>query len=105
MRQLTKTQLVNTLKTNAVTEQKLYFTLPHRHHVDGRKAFVFNARICSYDQEYIFSVSEKSILGKSMNVEKITATTIYLYDFDLLGNKRKAKFALNDIELTTKDNK
>ena len=105
MRHLTKTQLVNTLKTNALTEQKIYFTLPHRHHKDGKKTFVFDARICTYDNEYIFSVSEKSILGKSMNIDKITATTVYLYSFDLLGNKIKAKFSLNDIELTTENKK
>mgnify|MGYP007073401025 CR=1 FL=1 len=103
MRHLTKTQLVNTLKTNAVTKQKLYFTLPHRHHKDGKKHFIFNAQICSHSREYLFSVSEKSIFGQSMNVDKITATTVYLYSFDLLGNEQKAKFPIEQIELTTED--
>ena len=45
------------------------------------------------------SVSELSMLGKSMNVKSITKGGLMLYSFDLLDNQITAKIKWKDVEL------
>ena len=103
MSNLTKTQLINTLEINALANQKLHFSLPSHWDKSKRKEYFFESIFENKDRssnKYLFSICEKGLFGRQMNIEKITTKFIHLYSFDIFGNENKAKIALNQIEIT-----
>jgi hypothetical protein len=52
------------------------------------------------DTENILSVEKKEdFLLRSMNVEKITSTSLHLYAFDMMGNRTTYKMSLAEMSL------
>ena len=68
--------------------------------VDGKHKTIWNdcyymVRCHSYGQTKSYHISEKdSFLGRSMNVDKVSKTTLSLYSYDLMDQKTTYRLPL-----------
>lgn len=100
MSNLTKNKLIKTLKINALNNVNTTVSVNiHGYRQTEVKELTFSVYDIDKPKKTWYSLSEKGIFGKSMNVGKITENYIYLYTFDMLGQKNTNKIKLTDLTI------
>lgn len=100
MSNLTKSELIKTLKTNALKDAETIVHIKINNFRDEEtRGFIFNTYEINEPSKTWYSLSEKAFMGRSMNVEKITKNYIYLYTFNMLSQKQNSKIKLTDLTI------
>lgn len=100
MSNLTKNKLIKTLKINALNNIDTTVSVNiHSYRQTEVKQLTFSVYDIDKPTKTWYSLSEKGIFGRSMNVGKITENYIYVYTFDMLGQKNTNKIKLTDLTI------
>ena len=100
MSNLTKNKLIKTLNINALNNVETTVSVNiHSYRQTEVKELTFSVYDIEKPEKTWYSLSEKGIFGRSMNVDKITENYIYLYTFDMLGQKNINKIKLTDLTI------
>lgn len=100
MSNLTKSKLIKTLKINALKDVETTVSVNiHSYGQTETKELSFSVYDIDKPEKTWYSLSEKGIFGRYMNVDKITENYIYLYTIDMLGQKNTNKIKLTDLTI------
>jgi hypothetical protein len=96
MSNLTKNELIKTLKTNILQNEKTFISVTLSR--GNKKKFQIVAFEVNEKGEYEYSI--RSVGSESWIIEKMTKNCIYIYNYNMFFDIDRKKIKFTDIELS-----